>query len=124
MQHKERESPTATHSVERAVRDVGSSPCCDGDGENLRSARPKRQGRPRTFADWMLTEAPDALGLDSEVVARIRRAMAPAEMRGVSTITGLLTSLRFLRPFYDDDLAWGRFVLAARYLYLTYRGRT
>jgi hypothetical protein len=73
----------------------------------------------------MQTDAPDALGLDPSTVARIRRAMVPPEMRGISTTDGLLTSLGWLRkPFYaGNDLGWQRFMLAARYLYLAFRGR-
>jgi hypothetical protein len=83
-----------------------------------------RRTRIKTFAQWCQTSGPHGLGLEPEVVARIVRAMLRPEMRGISTLDGLINALKWLRTFYgDDELAWSRFLLAARYLWLTYRGR-
>jgi hypothetical protein len=89
-------------------------------------AKPKSgQGRlkPKTFAEWAQSPAPHQLGLEPDAVARIARAMAQPEMRGISTLDGLVDGLKWLRIFYEDDLAWKRFLLSARYLWLAYRGR-
>ena len=83
--------------------------------------RPRKQ----TFADFCQTDAVNQLGLDPDAVARIRRAMFRPEMSGISSLEGLVASLKFLRrPFYhDDDLAWRRFLLTARYLWLVFKGK-
>jgi hypothetical protein len=83
------------------------------------------QGRlkPKTFAEWAQSPAPHQLGLEHDAVARIARAMARPEMRGISSLEGLVDGLKWLRVFYADDLAWKRFLLAARCLWLRYKGK-
>jgi hypothetical protein len=44
-------------------------------------------------------------------------------MHGISTLDGLINALKWLRTFYGDELAWQRFTLAARYMWLAYKGR-
>jgi hypothetical protein len=83
----------------------------------------RRQKRSKTFAEWAQTPAPHQLGLEPDTVARIARAMAQPEMRGISSGDALLKSLMWLRLFYEDELAWQRFMLAARYLWLAYKGK-
>jgi hypothetical protein len=79
--------------------------------------------RIKTFAAWCQTPAPHELGLDPDVVARLVRAMSRPEMHGISTLDGLINALKWLRTFYGDELAWQRFTLAARYMWLAYKGR-
>jgi hypothetical protein len=79
--------------------------------------------RIRTFADWAQSPAPYELGLEPDAVARIARAMAQQEMRAISSGDALVKSLQWLRLFYEDDLAWQRFILSVRYLWLVYKGR-
>jgi hypothetical protein len=67
---------------------------------NLQSAR---RTRIKTFAQWCQTQAPHELGLDPDVVSRIVRAMSRPEMRGISTLDGLLHALRWLKVFYHDS---------------------
>lgn len=50
--------------------------------------------------------------------------MSRPEMGGISSLDGLIKSLSWLRkPFYHDDLAWQRFLLTARYLWLVFKGK-
>jgi hypothetical protein len=49
--------------------------------------------------------------------------MASPEMGAITTTDGLHRALRYLRPFYGDELSWSRFLLTARYLWLVHRGR-
>jgi hypothetical protein len=49
--------------------------------------------------------------------------MSSPEMGAITTLDGLAAALRHLRPFYQDDLSWDRFLLVARYLWLVHCGR-
>jgi hypothetical protein len=44
-------------------------------------------------------------------------------MRGISSISELFDALKWLQVFYGHDLAWKRFLLSAKYLWLVYKGR-
>jgi hypothetical protein len=121
MQQK-RESPGAVGAARGAgVSALSHTNRHSGPGRRAQA----RKARTTTFSDWMQTDAPGQFGLYDESVARIRRCMARPEMRGVTSIDGLIDSLRWLRkPFYSTDpLAWKRFELAARALWWAYRGR-
>jgi len=118
------------------VGTVRGASVCAPDGSDAKHTTPAakaqhatdgHRGRRRKlcFSEWMQTEAPHGLGLHNETVHRIARCMAAPEMRGVTSLDGLIDSLRWLRkPFYSTDpLAWKRFEFAARALWWAYRGR-
>jgi hypothetical protein len=121
--------------MQRANKNPGAADAARGAGVPIPSGgkhraaaarrQPGRRRAARTFAAWCRTDAPHRLGLDPDTVARILRAMSRPEMQGVSTLDGLVGALQWLRrPFYfDDPLAWQRFTLAARTMWLAHRGR-
>ena len=122
--YQKRESPAAVAAARGAKVLLPDG----NDTKHNAGAAGKQRGRRQrnvAFADWIQGDEPCRLGLYDENVARIRRCMAKPEARGVTSIDGLIDSLKFLKkPFYSgDDQGWRRLELTARSLWWAYRGR-